>query len=272
MRFLFLILLFVGSLFGQTYRDSLSYFKVNFSEPIRLHDLQIKSNYLLVSSEGDTINLIRLSTDPKSMSIENGDTALISVTLTTKALKWGISYTITVNNVRDRAGNVIDPIHNSWVWSYETDNRKLSKVNVGSRNANQFPLICVNAWAKDTSQVTTLPYRAIDGITYRGDISEIWTSRPIPEWIVVELDQARAVHRIDLSFSYFHDGRIYSYSIDYSMNGSYWYNLIPLAYSVPNKEWVTHQVFISCKYVRINFITNNQSEWAGLYEIKLFGE
>jgi hypothetical protein len=128
----------------------------------------------------------------------------------------------------------------------------------------------INAIAKDTSQSTTLPWRAYDGVTYTGDENEIWTSQPIPEWIYFELDGIKDVKKLMLSFSYWHSGRVYGYSVEYSDDAINWTTSIADANSIANQEWVTQIVSFSAKYIRVNFSSNSQSEWAGLYEIEIF--
>lgn len=266
-----ILLLLTLSLYSQTYRDTTNVIILTFSEPMRIWDLTVLDNYVVVNSLNDTIPVYATGYETSWVQQDSG---LTKIGLLLPQLQWGVTYTFIVSNVRYLAGNVIDPSYQSVTYNIDNSTTKVSPPFIGfSKGISRNPLTIINAYAKDTSQVTTLPYRVFDGITYRGNINEIWASNPVPEWIVIELDQARAVRQIVLSFSYFHDSRIYSYSIDYTYFPSkVWYNAVPLAYSVANQEWVSQDVNFSCKYIRINFLTNNQSNWAGLYEIKILGE
>jgi hypothetical protein len=86
---------------------------VNFSEPVTAPTASTAANYSL--SGGATVSAATLSADG------------FSVTLTTSALTANTKYTLTVNNVADRAGNAIvantTATLNSWV-------KTLSAVNV----------------------------------------------------------------------------------------------------------------------------------------------
>jgi hypothetical protein len=144
-------------------------------------------------------------------------------------------------------------------------------VNQDGEITTPVKLTIVDAHAKDTSQATTLPWRAYDGVTYTGDVNQIWTSNPIPEWIYFDLGETKTIVELRMSFSYFHEGRVYGYSIEYSDDAINWTTAIASANSVANQEWVTQNVNFSARYVRFSFYSNNQSNWAGFYEVEIYG-
>lgn len=147
---------------------------------------------------------------------------------------------------------------------------KTSQVPPGTVSVAPQKLTIINATAKDTSQITTLPWRAYDGVTYTGDVNQIWTSQPIPEWITFDAGSAKNIKEVRLSFSYYHNGRIYGYSIQYSTNGTTW-TTATTSSSVANQEWMIHTVNFNARYIRINYTSNNQGAWAGLYEAQIYG-
>lgn len=269
-------IIFTTSLCAQVHGDSKNYIALNFNEPIIKSGLITKSNYTFKdSSSGQTLELVAVGINKSSevYVTSSGDSSFTQSIIVTPKLEWGRTYYIEVNNVKDTAGNVIDPVKKSIYYNLDDAPDRPSKPDITMHwKPKEIQIPIIDAWAKDTSQTTTLPWRAYDGVTYTGDVNQIWTSNPLPEWIVFKLDMARDVYRIEMSPSYFHNGRVYSYSIEYSMGGTYWYTFTPLTYSVANQEWMKYNVHFSCDRIRIRFITNNQSNYAGLYEFRVFGE
>lgn len=148
---------------------------------------------------------------------------------------------------------------------------RASQVPIVNISSVATKLKIIKAVSKDSSQLTTLPFRAYDGIKYSGDVNQIWTSNPIPEWIYFELDSSRNVKQIKMSFSYFHTGRVYEYSIEYSNDKVNWTTAILSVSSIANQEWVSQNLNFRSKYIRISITSNNQSNWAGFYEVEIYG-
>ena len=41
--------------------------------------------------------------------------------------------------------------------------------------------------------------------------------------------------------------------------------------TIPNEEWYTYTIGRNAKYIRVVFLTNSQSTWAGLWEVEFTG-
>lgn len=271
-KLFFIIVFITGSLYCQTYRDPDSKMSIGFNEAIDTVNLFKPEHYTIKDDSGKVIKIKGLGLTENTPIIEkNGKKGIKSVVIILEQLQWGRRYTITVTGVYDLAGNLIDSQHNEILWSFEDKtNRKINKTQVNSRLQSS-KLTIINAISKDSSDKQNLPFNAFNG-KRRGDPSSvIWTTRPIPEWIRFELDKISTIKELKLSFSYFENGRVYSFTVDYSTDGITWKTGLPLAYSIANSEWVSYNVNFIAKFIRINFITNSQSNYAGFWEVELYG-
>ncbi len=188
------------------------------------------------------------------ISIFNSSLTGTEVTLTTSEHTTG-SYTVTVNNVTDIAGNIISAQNNSFDYDYVNSNVLL-----------RLPI--VNADAEHWYQNYT-PDRTIDGVT--GGDSRWGGAVAMPDTIEYSFDDIQILTSTKLSFFNWDGGRIYNYSIQVSTDSINWNQIIT---NIPSlaQEWSIEEVEpIETKYIKIILLSNNQSVYAGLWESEFWG-
>jgi hypothetical protein len=117
------------------------------------------------------------------------------------------------------------------------------------------------------------PEKTIDGLgALSGDPDSRWAAEPMPEELTFDLGAIRTVCKTKLSFYNWNAGRVYNYSISTSTDHNSWTTIISQTTSVSNQEWTVDEfTAVSARYVRVHFIDNNQSTWAGLWEAEIWG-
>jgi hypothetical protein len=94
----------------------------------------------------------------------------------------------------------------------------------------------------------------------------------MPEELTFDLGTIRTVCKTKLSFYNWNAGRVYDYSVSVSSDNNNWVTIVPQSISASNQEWTIDEFSsVNARYVRINFINNNQSTWAGLWEAEIWG-
>jgi hypothetical protein len=184
-----------------------------------------------------------------------------TVRLTTSAHSPGF-YSVTVNNVTDLAGNVISPQNNSAIYGYNPDPiTQLLKFVPGRSNASSVP------------EPEHRPEKTFDGLGYNsGDPTSRWAGQYLPQWIGYDLNDVRMLSKVRIQFYNWQNGRIYNYSIQTSTDSVNWTNVKSNVNSAI-AEW-TEETFdpIPARYVRIVVHSNNQNEWASLWETEFYGQ
>ena len=236
---------------------------LTFNEPIKNEDLLNKSNYLIKDNTGKIWNI-------KLIGIVKGsnNNASDKVVLELDRLDYKKSYTIEVTNVRDTANNVIASDKNKITYYFDGLKTTLQKPSV---KIYYKKLNIVKAVAKDTANLNFTPEKVFDGILFNPN-SNIgrWASSPNPEWLIVELEKESYVDYLRISFFKFESGRIYNFSIDYSIDGNNW-NSIGYMSSLLNKEFTEITIKKRAKFLRINIESQNQNSWSSIWEIEVFG-
>jgi hypothetical protein len=94
----------------------------------------------------------------------------------------------------------------------------------------------------------------------------------MPEELTFDLGTDRTICKTKLSFYNWNAGRIYNYSISVSNDHNNWITIVPQSTSASNEEWTVDEFSpVDARYVRVHFINNNQSDWAGLWEGQIWG-
>ena len=216
--------------------------RIIFTEPLEQNSAQNINNYSITNN----------------IDVLNSSLSDSEVTLTTTEHLPNVFYTVTVNNVTDLAGNIISPTANTAPYQYIAAN-ELAELQIDSAYAE--------AWYQNYN-----PPKAIDGITEPVDPESRWGGAlPMPDSIMFDLGQDKMVGQTRFSFYAWNGGRIYTYSVYSSMDGNSW-SAVAENISSSSTEWsVLNFNLIECRYIKLVSLTNNQSQWAGLYEAEIWG-
>ncbi|GMU95622.1 discoidin domain-containing protein [Ignavibacterium album] len=221
-----------------------------------------------------TLNLIFSETleqfgaeNPSNYQIDNGiqiNSAQLlgnTVRLQTSIHSPGF-YSVVVNNVTDTAGNVISAQNNSANYGYNPDPLPgILKFTPTGTNASSIP------------EPDHLPEKTFDGLGYNsGDPTSRWAGNNLPQWIGYDLGNSIMLNKTRIQFYKWNEGRIYNYSILVSTDSINWTTVKQNILS-SNTEW-TEENFepIPARYVRIVVHSNNQNNWASLWETEFYGQ
>ena len=205
--------------------------------------------------------------NPVNYSINNGINVLnavmtgTQVMLSTSEHLNGV-YQITVNNVSDLASNLISSEHNSQIYEYQSGTTK------------DLILIPVSAvQASVTPEPNHYAERTLDGKGYYdNDLDSRWAGDTMPEWLVYDFGAIQILRQTKMSFYYWNEGRIYNYSIQISTDSLNWTEIRTNVVSAP-QEWSIEDLgAVEARYIKVIFIANNQSAWAGLWEAQFYGQ
>jgi hypothetical protein len=228
---------------GATLLDSVT-LVVNFSEALDQATAENENNYSITNN----INVLNASLSGSK------------VTLQTSPHSPG-SYIVTVVNVEDLAGNPVDPAHNTAEYEY---------VVLPPDTLVMLPVQNVEGIIIEPEHT---PEKTIDGLgALGGDPDSRWAAEPMPEELTFDLGTDRTICKTKLSFYNWNAGRIYNYSISVSNDHNNWITIVPQSTSASNEEWTVDEFSpVDARYVRVHFINNNQSDWAGLWEGQIWG-
>ncbi|MGQ9644894.1 MAG: discoidin domain-containing protein, partial [Ignavibacterium sp.] len=205
-------------------------------------------------------------TNPTNYSIDNGIVVNSVQSLSPQSVRLNTSvhspgfYTLTVNSVTDTAGNIISAQQNSFLYGYNPD------------PLLELKFIPNNSLASAISDTPYVPQKTFDGLTYSsGDPTTRWAASGLPQWIVYDLGDAKMLNKTRIQYYNWNQGRIYNYSIQVSTDSVNW-TYVKQNVSSTNTEW-TEEVFdpTPARYVKIIVHSNNQNNWASLWEAEFYG-
>jgi hypothetical protein len=126
-------------------------------------------------------------------------------------------------------------------------------------------------WASATTDPETSPEGTIDGLGYNsGNNGARWAASPMPQWIIWDLGLTTNVSQTKISFYNF-TSRVYVYTVQVSNDTTNWTTVVSNASSV-NEEWTTNQfVPVQGRYVRLICHSNNENNWANVWEVEIWG-
>lgn len=219
---------------------------VSFSEEIEETGAENPDNYSI--DNNITINSAVLSDDGKT------------VALNTSEHQTSVTYTLTVNNVTDLAGNLISASANSAQY-------------VGYDPGQIMMLDIISAEASSVPEPEHSPDKAIDGLAYfDGDPDSRWAADNMPQWIQFDLGQVSSISRAVISFFYWNHERIYNFDLLVSSDLNNWETILDDFSSSLSEEWnVLDFDPVDARYLRVLFNYNNQNDWAGMWEIQIWG-
>jgi len=123
-----------------------------------------------------------------------------------------------------------------------------------------------------TQEETHPPLKTNDGLLYNDDVDSRWAAQPMPEDLVFDLGETKTVVKFDHSFAYWFNDRVYYYSMDVSNDYTNWYEIISLdTCEIGEWRYDSLDVGYNVRYVRLNFIGNNESPWADYLKKKYTG-
>ncbi|MBK6914258.1 MAG: discoidin domain-containing protein [Ignavibacteriales bacterium] len=231
--------------------------EVNSAELIDSVTLRITFSESLDPSTAE--NISHYNIDP-TITVLSADLSNSIVTLSTSVHSVG-TYTVTVNNVTDLAGNLISLSANSANYEMVDDSLQgLIQFEIDSATASVIP------------EPEHSPEQTIDGLGYGdGDPDSRWAGDTMPEWIMFDLGSVKQVSLARLAFYSWETGRIYNYTIRVSTDLNDWVDVLTNVSSA-EAEWTENQFnVVDARYIRIVFISSNQNGWAGLWEGQIWG-
>jgi methionine-rich copper-binding protein CopC len=218
--------------------------ELSFSEALESSSALNKLNYTI--NNGIVVNSVSLSTDLKKITLSTTQNAANQI------------YTVVVSNVKDLTGNIISSSNTATYQFVSTENLTLLSVN--------------NVIASVVPEALHTPAKTIDGKGVNdGDPDSRWAGDTMPEWLLYDFGSSPTINLVRLSFYDWNSGRIYNYSLQTSNDLVSWSNVITNAQSA-GEEW-TAQIIgsVNARYLKVIFNSNNQNDWAGLWEAQFWG-
>ena len=126
--------------------------------------------------------------------------------------------------------------------------------------------------ASATTDTNTSPQKTLDGLVNGDpDPNSRWAAQVMPQWIQFDLGAIEDINLIATSFYQWNAGRIYEYSIQISNDENNWNEIVSNA-SSSSQAWTFNDFspVLSTRYIRIICESNNQSNWAGVWEARIF--
>ena len=228
---------------GAILLDSIT-LKIMFSEALDETTAEDENNYSISNN----------------IDIFNASLSGSAVTLQTTTHSPG-SYIVTVVNVEDLAGNTIS----------QSNTAEYSLLPpIPSDSLIMFLVEDVYGVIQEPGHT---PLKTIDGLgALSGDPDSRWAAEPMPEELIFDLGSSRNVSKTKLSFYMWNLGRVYSYSTSISNDNNNWVTIVSQATSASNEEWTIDEFpAVDARYVKVLFINNTESDWAGLWEGEIWG-
>ena len=219
---------------------------LDFSEPLDTISSVDPSNYVLSEQVG--VFDVELMPSHKRVILTTGQQTMNHV------------YTIEVSNVTDTAGNVI---------SSQASSLFYKPLEIESTGYLEY--LIDNVIASATTDTNTSPAKTLDGlINGDPDPNSRWAAAVMPQWVEYDLGAVKPIGLIAVSFYLWNSGRIYQYSIQTSDDLLQWNDIITNATS-SSQEWTLNEFEdVSARYIRIICLENNQADWAGIWETRIF--
>ena len=216
---------------------------IKFSERVEPNSAKNKNNYAI--SNNISINTVQLLPDTSG------------VLLKTSKHSPDVDYTILVSNVKDRAGNNMPQNSNSY---------RLPRRIKGGKNKNMIE----NARSTNWSQ-NYVPENTIDGEGMSNPSSRWQSSVFMPVSIDYDFGELQPIDSLSISFYKWEAGRLYQYSLYASNDSINWTPVVEEIWS-EDMEWTDLMVdSMQARYIKLELIQSNQSPFASLWEIEMFG-
>ncbi len=221
---------------------------LTFSEELDKISAEVISNYSI--DKGISID---------SATLLSGGTV---VSLSTSNHSPNTIYTVIVSNVTDIAGNIISSQANSAQYQKESGGGVggvggKRKIHVSHTSAQWFQ--------------GYVPDNSIDGDPDPTTESRWAGVLPMPDSIIFDLDAINLINETHFSFYRWNQGRIYNFSVQVSVDGINWTEVLTNVVS-SSSQWTINQFdSVEARYVKLVSLSSNESEWAGLWEAEIWG-
>jgi hypothetical protein len=217
-----------------------------------------KTEFLVTfSQEMDQLSLLNKDnyTIDNDMSVLSADVMPGNdrVLLTTSPGTPGVNYHLTVNNVKDAAGDLIDPMDNSAAFEYRSN----SKYPVTSADAE---------WYQNFK-----PQNAIDGNSDPGSDSRWGGVLMMPDSMVFDLGKVYNIDETHFSFYRWDQGRTYNYSVMVSPDKITWTTVVDNQVSFLRKWTTDGFTQVQGRYIKLLILSSSESKFAGLWEAEFLG-
>ncbi len=225
-------------LVGASLSDSSSVI-VMFSEEMDSISIGNKNNYSI--SNGITVNSVVVYSNNQK------------VMLNTSEHQIGSWYTLTVNNVKDRVGNLINPDKD------QVEYHVIPKA--------KDPIIGADGrWDQNFS-----PGKAIDGNPDPMSNSRWGGAIILPDSITFDIGSVNKIDEVRFSFYRWNDGRNYTYLVLTSPDGAKWTEVVSNGSSAPIKWSIDNFTTVDARYIKLVVLSSNESQFAGLWEAEVYG-
>ena len=218
---------------------------VKFSERLDLSSALNKSNYSISGSI--SVNSVLVTPDSSGVVLKTGKH------------RDNTNYTITVSNIKDRAGNIISPNPSSML--YTTPKK-------GNGNPKKKDVLL--AKSNSSFQFFTAD-KTIDGSGMSVPLSRWQSGLNMPSAINFDIGEVQVLDSLRISFYKWETGRLFEYSVFASVDSVNWLPLLENIWS-ENFEW-TEVTFdpVQCRYVKIDLLGCNQGPIASIWEVEMYG-
>ncbi len=212
---------------------------VMFSEEMDSATIGNKNNYSI--NNGITVNSVVVFSNKQK------------VMLSTSTHQLGTWYTLTVNNVKDRAGNLINPEKNT------------SEYHATKKGID--PIIGADGrWYENYS-----PGKAIDGNPDTTSNSRWGGAMILPDSITFDLGSVNKIDEVRFSFYRWNEGRNYTYSVLTSPDGAKWTEAVGNGSSAPIEWSIDNFTAVDARYIKLVILSCSESQFAGLWEAEVYG-
>ena len=269
--------------YSQTYREQYQYILLEFDDPMDTTGLFDKSNYVVYTEEGDTLQIFGAGYRRQDSSLVQTNAGIHYSGIVTEQFQHDIYHTVKVSWVKNMAGLLIAENNYAFTLLPLVDTTKtVGNVRVTDETTGELDTLVIDSvYASGQEDPNHGPEKAIDGFSYTTPGSDInincWTScclaDPGGQWFVAAFNDEHFIENLYISPTYYYTGRSYGLEIQISDNAVNWETILTFD-TLPNVEWNEVIIGRNTQYIRINFLTNSTptSDWAGLWEIVVIGD
>lgn len=181
--------------------------------------------------------------------------------------KWEDAWTRRTTPIVESKPQPIGPLVQALLKEYGHDDGDVSKL-LGIEDVKG---IAVGAKVRDSggTEGSHRPELAVDGRLDTG----YWAASPAPRWLEIDLGKSQTTTGVWL-FPYYGDGRVYTYKVEVSDDGSTWREVVdgaknekPSSFRGYRHNWAA----TPARFVRVTMLGNSANVGVHLYEVRVLG-